>query len=298
MVRIQLSIQLHYDVAPPASDFIFNIQCAHTRHQRVVSEQLRISQPVPLLMHTDSVSNARYLRLTASPGPLEVSYQATVDIQHFIAQPGDIAEIPVALLPPDVLTYIYPSRYCPSDRLGNLAMTEFGHLPRGYQRVQAVQDWVRQRVTFKQNTSNSATSALDTLADRVGVCRDFAHLMIALCRALNIPARFTTGIDFGADPALGPTDFHAYVEAYVGNRWYIFDPSGTAIPMGFVRIGTGRDAADGSFATIFGGVASLPPLIDITAANDAAAGWDFPMHRKEALSTDGGLPLRAPGSIV
>ena len=86
------------------------------------------------------------------------------------------------------------------------------------------------------------------------MCRDFAHLMIALCRAVNIPARFATGTDYGADPALGPPDFHAYVEVYLGDRWYIFDPSGTAIPMGFVRFGTGRDAADVAFATIFGGV--------------------------------------------
>ena len=107
-------------------------------------------------------------------------------------------------------------------------------------------------MTFTSNTSNSNTSAVDTLIEQVGVCRDFAHLMIALCRAVNIPARFATGTDYGADPALGPPDFHAYVEAYLGDRWYIFDPSGTAIPMGFVRFGTGRDAADVAFATIFG----------------------------------------------
>ena len=133
-------------------------------------------------------------------------------------------------------------------------MREFGQQWQGYSRVQAIRDWVLQRTTFTSNTSNSNTSAIDTLLETVGVCRDFAHLMIALCRAINIPARFTTGIDYGADPALGPTDFHAYVEAYLGDRWYMFDPSGTAIPMGFVRFGTGRDAADVAFATIFGTV--------------------------------------------
>ncbi len=111
--------------------------------------------------------------------------------------------------------------------------------------------------------------------------------MIALCRAINIPARFTTGIDYGADPALGPSDFHAYVEAYVGDRWYLFDPSGTAIPMGFVRLGTGRDAADVAFATIFGGVRSTAPRIAI----EAVAGDDgrivTPQHSTQALSTDG-----------
>lgn len=110
--------------------------------------------------------------------------------------------------------------------------------------------------------------------------------MIALCRALNIPARFATGIDFGADPALGPTDFHAYVEVFLGGRWYIFDPSGTAIPMGFVRFGTGRDAADVSFATIFGSVQSQPPLIRVQALHDAQGLSEMPRHRSEAISTD------------
>ena len=128
---------------------------------------------------------------------------------------------------------------------------------------------------------------IDTLVDGVGVCRDFAHLMIAMCRALNIPARFTTAIDFGADPALGPTDFHAYVEVYVGHRWYMFDPSGTAIPMGFVRFATGRDAADAAFATMFGGVSSSAPVIRIEALPDTQGKLVLPQHVPEALSTAG-----------
>jgi transglutaminase-like putative cysteine protease len=117
--------------------------------------------------------------------------------------------------------------------------------------------------------------------------------MIALCRALNIPARFATGIDYGADPALGPTDFHAYVEVYLGDRWYIFDPSGTAIPMGFVRFGTGRDAADAAFATIFGGVQSppLPPRLRIEALT-GTPDLTLPVHCTQALSTDDGPPVR------
>jgi transglutaminase-like putative cysteine protease len=163
-------------------------------------------------------------------------------------------------------------------------MDLFGQLPRGYRRVQAVVDWVQRQVAFKSNTSHSGTSALDTLRDHQGVCRDFAHLMIALCRALNIPARFTTGIDYGADPALGPPDFHAYVEVYLGQRWYIFDPSGTAIPMGFIRIGTGRDAADVSYATIFGRFKAPAPLIFIQAET-AGAAFECPVRQPLALST-------------
>ncbi|MBX9935790.1 MAG: transglutaminase family protein, partial [Burkholderiaceae bacterium] len=240
MVRIHLAIDLNYMVnTPPGADFIFNIQCAQTRQQFVAWEQLLVSQPVPLTSHTDPSTHTRYLRLTATPGPLLVRYQATIDIIHHTAPPASVMETPVAQLPPDALIYLYPSRYCQSDCLTAQAMNLFGTQRQGYARVLAIRDWVRSQVKFQSNTSNSMTSALDTLHAHVGVCRDFAHLMIAMCRALNIPARFTTGIDFGADPALGPTDFHAYVEVYLSHRWYLFDPSGTAIPMGFVRIGTG-----------------------------------------------------------
>jgi transglutaminase-like putative cysteine protease len=144
-------------------------------------------------------------------------------------------------------------------------------------------------VSYTSNSSNGKTTAVDTLVEEVGVCRDFAHLMIALCRAVNIPARFTTGIDYGADPALGPTDFHAYVEVYLGNRWYMFDPSGTAIPMGFVRFGTGRDAADSAFATMFGGVRGAAPILHIEAVPNAQGVLVVPEHVPYALSTDSEL---------
>ena len=287
MVRIELAIALHYLVSAPGADFIFNIQAAHTRRQWVVHEQLGVSQPVPLLMHTDPATQARSLRLSAAAGPLSVQYRATLDLDHLIAPGASIPEIPVSQLPPEVLTYLYPSRYCQSDQLNALAMAEFGALRQGYFRVQAIQEWVQRRVAFTPRSSNSTTSAIETLADGAGVCRDFAHLMIALCRAINIPARFTTGIDYGADPALGPTDFHAYVEAYLGHNWYLFDPSGTAIPMGFVRIGTGHDAADASFATIFGAVSSEAPHMEIAAQLTTQPGSMLPYRRGEGVSTDG-----------
>lgn len=291
MIRIHLAIDLKYQVLnPPGADFIFNIQAAQTRQQTLVREDLLVSQRVGLQTHTDFTTQSRLLRLSAVPGPLQVRYSATLDITHHAANPHNVRETPVAQLPPEVLVYLYPSRYCQSDCLTAQAMALFGTLPQGYGRVIAVRDWVRSQVSFQSNTSNSMTSALDTLHSHAGVCRDFAHLMIAMCRALCIPARFTTAIDFGADPALGPTDFHAYVEVYLDHRWYIFDPSGTAIPMGFVRIGTGRDAADAAFATIFGSVNSEPPRIDVSAEHGPKGGWVYPVHREEALSTDSVFP--------
>lgn len=287
-VRMELQIDLSYEIDAYGADFVFNIHAAQTPSQAVSAERLVINQDIATQIHTDPATSNRYLRLHGEPGPLHLSYCATVDITHHRSDPAQLAEVPVRYLPQEVLGYIYPSRYCQSDRLLRLALNEFGSLWQGHSRVQAICDWVRKHVAFTSNTSNSNTAAVDTLIEQVGVCRDFAHLMIALCRAINIPARFTTGTDYGADPALGPPDFHAYVEVYLGDRWYIFDPSGTAIPMGLLRFGTGRDAADVAFATIFGGVRAQPPVIRTRAIEDAARGFVLPNHGSDALSTDHG----------
>ena len=287
MLRLKFSIALDYQIDAPGCDFIFSIHAAQTAHQTVVCESLEISQDLLPTLHTDPATLTRFLRLKAFGGALRVHYAATVDIDHFTALPAQLDEVPVARLPEAVLPYLYPSRYCQSDRLHRLAVKEFGQLRQGYARVQAIRDWVLNRVSFRLSSSNGNTSAVDTLVEEVGVCRDFAHLMIALCRAVNIPARFAATIDYGADPALGPTDFHACVEVYLGDRWYLFDPSGVAIPMGFVRLGTGRDAADTAFSTIFGGVRGAVPLIQIEAIPNAAGQLVVPQHVAQALSTDG-----------
>jgi len=291
MVRLELLVELNYEIDQYGADFVFNIHAANTRCQVISFENLTISQPIAPQMHTDPATGNRYMRLRAGPGPLKVAYAATVDLTHHRSDPSQLAEVPISGLPPEVIGYIYPSRYCQSDRLLKVANNEFGQVLWGHNRVQTIRDWVHQHIAFTSNSSNSNTSAVDTLIERVGVCRDFTHLMIALCRALNIPARFATGTDYGADPVLGPPDFHAYVEAYLGDRWYIFDPSGTAIPMGLVRFGTGRDAADVAFATIFGGVRSQAPMIRATAVEDPARDIVRPYHCNDALSTDSVLEV-------
>ena len=288
MTRLNFKVELNYQILEPGADFIFNIQPAYTDQQRVVSEQLLIHPALPVQSYEDSATQTRYLRLAPPVGPLRVTSTATVDIAHHVQPPQQVGETRVADVPGAVLPYLYPSRYCESDRLHAFAVREFGALWQGHGRVIAIRDWVTRHVTFRSNTSTGTTSACDTLISAQGVCRDFAHLMIALCRAVNIPARFATGFDYGADPALGPPDFHAYVEAYLGQRWYLFDPSGTAIPMGFVRLATGRDAADVAFATIFGSVRSEAPLVSIDAVADAQGRLSMPYHRPEALSTDAG----------
>ncbi|TFZ04916.1 transglutaminase-like domain-containing protein [Ramlibacter rhizophilus] len=292
MIRLDLELQLEYEILDDAgADFIFNIHAARTGQQFVRHEQLSLSQPLQPQFHTDATAT-RFMRVHAQPGPLTLSYAATVDIDHHRCDPASLREVPVRELPLDLMPYLYPSRYCQADRLLRLAAREFGGMPPGYSRVVAIQQWVQQRTTFASNTSTASTSALDTLLDQVGVCRDFTHLMIALCRAVNIPCRMATGTDYGADVALGPPDFHAYVEAFLGDRWYIFDASGTGIPLGFMRFGTGRDAADVAFATIFGRVNSLSPLIRVEARS--GPGLELPHPVDAAISTsalhDAGVP--------
>jgi transglutaminase-like putative cysteine protease len=286
MIRLEFQVDLSYDVRGwDGADFVFNIHAAKTAHQRVLHEQLLVNQQVEPEIAVDPGTSTVFTRLHAAPGPLKVSYRATVDVLHHRAPPETLHEVPIRSMPLEVMPYIYPSRYCQSDRLRRLAGREFGHLRPGYWRVQAIHDWVRLRTAFTSGSSNSSTSAVDTLVEQVGVCRDFAHLMIALCRALNIPARFVTGIDYGAAVELGLPDFHAYVEVFLGDRWYAFDPTGITAPMGLVRIGTGRDAADVSFATMFGSVRSQAPVISVSALDDPTNGYHLPHHCAQALST-------------
>lgn len=291
-VRMRYEVQLAYQVNSAGADFIFNVQAARTPQQRVLYESLACGQSVPLQEYRDPATGGRFLRLRAEAGALVLQYSALVELRPFSTPAGTIPETWIPFLPGDVLPYLYPSRYCESDLLSAVALANFGGLWQGYSRAQAVCEWVNRHVQFVSGSSSGATTAAETLREGRGVCRDFAHLMIALCRALNIPARFVSGLDYGADPALGPTDFHAYVEAYLGNRWYIFDPSGTAIPMGLVRIGTGRDAADCAYASIFGNVTPVSRRLVIEPA--AADNGDVlvPQRTAQALSTHDGSAQR------
>lgn len=286
-IRLEFSIELNYEIDQPGSDFIFSIHAAKTNYQTVVTEYLNVNQAIELTMYSDPVAHSRLLRLHASPSFLKLHYGGTVDLRHYSADPTTISETSIENLPGEVLGFLYPSRYCQSDFLQDIAIKEFGRITQGYGRIQAIRDWVLNHVTFCPNSSTAHTTATDTYISKAGVCRDFAHLMIALCRALSIPARFVTGIDYGSDPILGPTDFHAYVEVYLDGRWYIFDPSGVAVPMGFLRFCTGRDAADSSIATIFGSVRGSAPVISIRAIPNAQGILEIPRHVPYALSTDG-----------
>ncbi|MCC2673723.1 MAG: transglutaminase [Ramlibacter sp.] len=281
-------VELSYLVQDAGADFIFNVQAARTPQQFVLQEDLWLTPGIVTQEYVDPVTQGRFLRFRASAGPISLRYSATVDIAHHFEEPAAIPETWIPNVPGEVLPYLYPSRYCPSDELNAFAMKQFGGMWQGYGRVQAICDWVGRNVAFVSGSSSGTTSAADTLRQGQGVCRDFAHLMIALCRAVNIPARFTTGLDYGADPALGPTDFHAYVETYVGGRWYMFDPSGTAIPMGFVRLTSGRDAADSAYASIFGNVQPQAMRLKIEPVPGSDGVVRVPYRTAQAVSTAAG----------
>ncbi|MEO5693375.1 MAG: transglutaminase family protein [Usitatibacter sp.] len=289
MIRFDLSVQLEYNTIAP-SDYVFMIQPANTPHQRVTWEKLTTDPMVAMEEEVLAVSPGtpanRHLRARVQPGPFLIRYDAIVDVVHHFALPADLKEPAISELPAAVLQYIYPSRYCQSDKLHDVARAEFGNMTPGYERVEAIRNWVQTRTRFEVGSSNHSTSALETYTCAAGVCRDFAHLMITVCRALNIPARLATGVDYGADPALGAPDFHCYVEVYLGDRWYMFDPSGISPRMGLIRIGTGRDASDVSFATIFGTVQWTMPKITISADGDEQNGIVEPFRHDYAVSTD------------
>lgn len=279
MPKFNLALQLDYAVSGPAH-FVFNIHPVNTPQQRVTDEGLRIRPTRRYWVETDPELGNRNLRLSAETGSLTIQYETTVEVQHHFEPLLQLQEVPVRRLPPEALRYLYPSPYCQSDLLPRAEVNRFAVLAPGYERVQAICEWVRARTRFQPGATNSATCALDTLRDRVGVCRNFAHLMIAFCRAAGVPARIVTGIDYGADPALGPPDFHAYVEAFLGDRWYIFDPTGMSPTNGLLRIGTGRDAGGVAFAAIFGNVRGGPPIIRIDASEKVP-----PMPDGNAVST-------------
>lgn len=283
-IRIGYTVDLHYDVLGPA-DFVFNIHASRSDHQRVLSEAVVVDPPVEWRVDTEPSSGNRLLRLHADAGPLDVRYVGAVEVEHHVAEPRRVLARPIDALPAEVLPFLRPSRYCQADRVQQLAWREFGASTPGHAQVDAVCRYVRSRVRFRVGASTVATSALETLENGEGVCRDFAHATIALLRSLNYPARFVTGVDYGADEALGPPDFHSYVEAYIGDRWWLFDPTGISPLTGLIRIGTGRDAADVAFATMFGSVRGSAPKVAFAAAQDPSAGIARPRSTDLAVST-------------
>jgi transglutaminase-like putative cysteine protease len=248
---------LEYDVKAP-THFCFNLEAAHWPTQKIVSERLAVSSGVAVHSFTDPGSGNRFFRFDASPGPLLVDYKA--DVEVYSEHVDDLPEVPVSQVPDNIFHYLMPTRYCESDVMGAVAQQMFGNEPPGISRVRKIVDWIHDAIAYRPGSTTSTTTAQEVFVQRAGVCRDFAHLGITLCRALNIPARLVVGYVWFDEP---PQDFHAIFEAWLGGRWVLFDPSGMAPVDRLVRIGTGRDAKDVAFSTIFGSVQMTRKVVDV-----------------------------------
>ncbi len=248
-MKFKVFCELEYKVLIPTT-FIFSIQVSRTSSQHILEETLITNPVFPLEEFTSLNGEARFVRLQVnSKVNFTISYQATVDVHYnMIDQKQLLSTVPVIKLDADVIPYLFPSRYCQSDKLQNLAIKEFGHIENIYAKVAAINEWIYNNVEYHAGVTTSTTSAHDTLTERAGVCRDFAHLGIALCRALSIPARYFTGYAYD----LNPPDFHACFEAYIGGEWILFDPTKLVPVNGLIKIANGRDAADAAVSSIFG----------------------------------------------
>lgn len=253
-----IDCSLSYQLAGP-TDFVFQVHALNGMDQEVLTESLVITPPLMSHVYSDPTIGHRFMRLRAESGAVELRYKARVRRAPALVDPT-APEMPIAELPDELLHNLNPTRYCESDHLGSAAQKIFGALPKGHARVQAIADWIYDNIDYQLGSSQQTTTARDVFVQRAGVCRDFAHLGVTFCRALNIPARLVVGYARFGEP---PPDFHAVFEAYLGGRWVMFDPTRMAPVGDLVRIAVGRDAKDVAFATIFGPatMTMMSPLI-------------------------------------
>lgn len=252
MNQFKVGSRIVYQVENPTT-FLFNISVAFSEHQPIVSESLHVEPFHKIEECAISPLGNRMVRLSVPPGDLTISYEATVNLNAAQFEATDVGETIYERLPADVLTYLNPSRYCESDQLLDFAMHQFGTLLPGYSRVTAICNWTYTELSYTAGSTGPTTTACDVLKLKQGVCRDFAHVAISLCRAMGIPARYVAGYAVN----LNPPDFHGFFEAYLDDRWFLFDATRLAPGGGFVRMGTGRDAADVAFGTIRGSAKSI-----------------------------------------
>ncbi len=244
----RVSCQIEYAAKFP-STLILNVHAQRHASQVVLDEQFTVTPHVKVTELTMAGTDNRFVRLhTGKHKTLSVSYAASVECEYQTYAAKEVEHTPVVELEGSTIPYLFPSRYCQSDRLSRLAWDLFGSIDNPHAKVVAITDWIHDNVEYLPGTTNSLTSAYDTETQRTGVCRDFAHLGIALCRALNIPARYFSGYAYQLDPP----DFHACFECFIGGSWVVFDATRLAHLNGLVRIGNGRDAADAAVASIFG----------------------------------------------
>jgi len=253
-MQLRIGFELIYD-CPQPTPMIFNLNVHFTRVADLVGrDDLVIDPPVPRAAYRDSFGNW-CTRIVAPKGRTRVSADAVVrDSGAPEATVPQAPQVAVQDLPEETLLFLLGSRYCETDRLSETAWSLFGQAPAGWGRVQAICDFVHRHIAFGYEHARMTRTALEAFHDRTGVCRDYAHLAVAFCRCMNIPARYCTGYlgDIGVTPLPAPMDFAAWFEAFLGGQWYTFDARNNTRRIGRVLIARGRDASDVAISSTFG----------------------------------------------
>jgi transglutaminase-like putative cysteine protease len=253
MMQVRVGCRLVYESIWP-TPAVLQVQPRTEETVRVLEAAWQSTPDCARRDFSDFYGNA-CTRLIVPSGSSQIAYDALVEIGDApdLTVPS-AQQVPVESLPDRTLHFTLPSRYCLSDELADTAWRLFSPVEPGWSRVQAVCDWVHDNIRFSYGTSTPRTTAVDVYNQRVGVCRDFAHLAVAFCRALNVPARYVFGYlpDIGVPPSDAPMDFCAWMEVYLADRWYTFDPRNNQRRVGHIVIGRGRDALDVAMVTSYG----------------------------------------------
>ncbi len=249
---LEAGCQINFEATAP-TPVILMLRPRSGLSQWVSREEYLLTPGLPVTEYTDGYGNLCQ-RLVVPPGAFQVKTTATVETAEQIDTAPGAPYLPAQDLPDTTLQFLLPSRYCPADRMGDLALEIVGNSTPGYDQVETIRAWIQSNIRYAYGSSDASTWALETVEKRVGVCRDFAHLGIALCRSLNIPARMVVGYLYKLDPM----DLHAWFEAYLADpdtgqgRWYTFDATQTQPRGNRISIAYGRDAADVALTTQFG----------------------------------------------
>ena len=215
--------------------------------QNILEESFNVQPWVPRFDYTDVYGNLCQ-RMVLQPGHTDMALSVTAEVDANIATAPQAAPTPMQFLPDDVLLYLLQSRYCPSDKMAERALGIVGNALPGYDQAEAIRAWIHTNLNYQYGVSTATTDAMDTLSQGAGVCRDFAHVGIALCRSLRLPARIVVGYLYGLDPM----DLHAWFEVFVNGRWYTFDATQSQPRGGRIVLAYGRDAADVAFISDYG----------------------------------------------
>ena len=245
-MRLHTSCDLMFDITVP-TPFVLMLRPRSSLQQWVASEKYTLVPSIPVSEFTDTYGNLCQ-RLLAPPGPFSVHTSAEVILADSMDRAQDAPFVEIQNLPDAVLSYLLPSRYCESEGFGQMANEITAGQLLGYNQVAAIEAWIRSTIQYESSGSDILVSAVEVNSRQWGVCRDFSHLGIALCRSLSIPARMVVGYLHG----LEPMDLHAWFEAFVADRWYTFDATQKKLKGGYVVLGYGRDAADVAVFNQFG----------------------------------------------